>query len=122
MPRYDNAQRALHSESAALQGEAGAMAASLAPQRDPERGLVSDLLFYLVGGGRCGALRQVLRPPGCLGGHIPGHVPGAPPRECRPEAEPEGHRSVLAEELACARQPVSLHTFLVDRRRLVAAA
>lgn len=54
MSRYDSAQRALHSESAALQGEAGAMAASLAPQRDPERGLVSDLLFYLVAEGDAG--------------------------------------------------------------------
>ena len=54
MLRYDSAQRALHSESAALQGEAGAMAASLAPQRDPERGLVSDLLFYLVAEGDAG--------------------------------------------------------------------
>lgn len=49
--RYDNAQRVLQAEAPALQGEAGTMAASLAPQRDPERGLVSDLLFYLVAEG-----------------------------------------------------------------------
>ena len=30
------------------------MAAPLAPQRDPERGLVSDLLFYLVAEGDAG--------------------------------------------------------------------
>ncbi len=46
--RYDNAQRILVAEVPALQSEAGAMAASLAPQRDPERVLVADLLFYLV--------------------------------------------------------------------------
>jgi len=46
--RYDNAQRILVAEVPALQSEAGAMAASLAPPRDPERGLVADLLFYLV--------------------------------------------------------------------------
>ena len=46
--RYDNAQRILVAEVPALQSEAGAMAASLAPPRDPERGLVADLLFDLV--------------------------------------------------------------------------